>query len=243
MAYDLPTQDTKAAYVEAMFDRIADRYDVVNDAFTGGLHRLWKRRLVGLMALPKGGSALDLATGTGDIARLLAAEVGPEGRVEALDFSAGMLGVARERGQVAGGAPIHYLQGDMLALPFPDASFDAVTVGFGLRNVADLDLALREIARVLKPGGRGASLDTGTPPLAPVRWGVGLFNHTVIPTMGKLLGHGDEAYSYLPASADHFPAQVALAKRFDAAGLEGARAIDLMLGAAAIVLGRKLSDA
>lgn len=240
MAFELPTAEAKPAYVEAMFDRIAGRYDLVNDAFTGGMHRAWKRRLVGLLALPRGGRALDLATGTGDIARLMAAEVGPDGQVEALDFSAGMLAVARERGQVAGCAPIRYLQGDMLALPYENASFDAVTVGFGLRNVADLDQALREIARVLKPGGRGASLDTGTPPWAPVRLGVGLFNHTVIPTLGKLLAKGDEAYRYLPASADHFPAQPELAERFEAAGLGGARVVNLMLGAAAIVLGRKL---
>lgn len=239
MAFDLPATEDKAAYVSAMFDRIAGRYDLVNDAFTGGLHRAWKATLVQGLGLSPGGKALDLATGTGDIARLLAKAVGPQGQVEALDFSAGMLEVARGRAQGPALAPIHYLQGDMLALPFADASFDAVTVGFGLRNVADLDQALAEIVRVLKPGGQAASLDTGTPPSPWVRWGVARFNRTVIPALGRLLAKGDEAYQYLPASAERFPTQPELCRRFEAAGLLQARHQDLMWGAAAIVRGHK----
>jgi demethylmenaquinone methyltransferase/2-methoxy-6-polyprenyl-1,4-benzoquinol methylase len=233
----LPAPEDKARYVEGMFDRIAGGYDRVNDWMTGGMHRLWKRRLVRLVGPSHGQAALDLATGTGDIARLLRQAIGGEGRVVGLDFSAGMLGFARQHPV---GAGIEWLQGDMLALPFPDASFDVVTVGFGLRNVADLDRALAEIARVLRPGGRFGSLETGRPRWAVMRAVVGLHS-AAAPVLGRLMAGEGDAYRYLHASAQAFADQDTLGERCRAAGLEAVEVRDIAGGALAIVTGRKVS--
>ncbi|MEB3222532.1 MAG: ubiquinone/menaquinone biosynthesis methyltransferase [Candidatus Sericytochromatia bacterium] len=231
----LPAPEDKATYVQGMFDRISGGYDRVNDWMTGGLHRLWKRRLVGLVAPQPGDAALDLATGTGDIARLLQAAVGPDGSVTGLDFSAGMLSLARQH--PAGGG-VAWLQGDMLALPFPDASFDVVTVGFGLRNVADLDRALAEIARVLRPGGRFGSLETGRPRWAPMRAVVALHS-AAAPVLGRVMAGEGEAYRYLHASAQAFTDQDSLGCRCEAAGLAAVRVRDVAGGALAIVTGQR----
>lgn len=235
--FTLPAPDQKPDYVRTMFDRIAEGYDQANDWMTGTRHRAWKQRLVAGLALQPGERALDLATGTGDLARLLSAAVGPEGRVTGLDFSPGMLARARALDPEPG--RIDWIEGDMLALPFPDASFDAVTVGFGLRNVADLERAIAEIARVLKPGGRFASLEMGRPRMPIVRAGAGIFNAVVVPVIGKLVTGTGEPYRYLHASAAAFLAQDELAARCRGAGLDDVAVEDVMLGTLAIVRGRR----
>ncbi|MEB3197779.1 MAG: bifunctional demethylmenaquinone methyltransferase/2-methoxy-6-polyprenyl-1,4-benzoquinol methylase UbiE [Candidatus Sericytochromatia bacterium] len=231
----LPAPADKAAYVQGMFDRIAIGYDRVNDWMTGGLHRLWKRQLVrGLRPAP-GDAALDLATGTGDLALLLQRAVGPEGRTVGLDFSAGMLEIARARRSDG----IEWLQGDMLALPFPDASFDVVTVGFGLRNVADLERALKEIARILKPGGRFGSLETARPRQAWMRAVVALHSR-LAPWLGRWMAGDDDAYRYLHASALAFVDQDTLAHTCRQVGLADVVVRDLSGGALALVMGKRV---
>lgn len=233
MPFELPTQEAKPAYVQGMFDRIAGAYDRVNDLMTGGRHHAWKRTMIELARVRPGAHALDLCTGTGDIARLLALAAGPTGQVTGLDFSEGMLEVARQRPH--SGPAITWQQGDALALPFADLSFDAVTVGFGLRNLSDLDRGLAEIRRVLKPGGRFVSLDMGKPRAWVLKRGAEFYEYRIVPAMGGLVSGERDAYEYLPASNRSFPDQRELARRLEAVGFTAAQAHDRMLGAVALV--------
>ncbi|MNR81192.1 Ubiquinone/menaquinone biosynthesis C-methyltransferase UbiE [compost metagenome] len=237
MSFQMPQTPEKGRYVQAMFDAIATNYDRVNDLMTAGAHRLWKRQVVALTELAPGGKALDLATGTGNIAFLLADRAGAQGEVVGLDFSEGMLAIARERDLE--GRPITWVQGDMTALDLPDASFDAVTVGYGLRNVTDLDQALSEIHRVLRPGGRAVSLDLGKPRIKLVRWGADLYSFRVVPLIGGLVSGNRDAYQYLPQSNLNFVDQRELAKRLEAVGFTDVQVHDRAMGANAIVSATK----
>jgi demethylmenaquinone methyltransferase/2-methoxy-6-polyprenyl-1,4-benzoquinol methylase len=182
--------------VRTMFDRIAPVYDVMNRVMTVGLDVRW-RRLAAAAAVQPGDRVLDAACGTGDLA--IADLRAGAGRVTGLDFSERMLERARKKD-----ARIEWLQGDMLALPFADGTFDAATVGFGVRNVADLELGLRELRRVLRPGGRLAVLEI-TQPRGMLKPFFSLWFDRVVPLLGKVLP-GGSAYSYLPASVKRFPA-------------------------------------
>jgi demethylmenaquinone methyltransferase/2-methoxy-6-polyprenyl-1,4-benzoquinol methylase len=233
MTFELPQADAKPAYVKAMFDRIAARYDLANDVMTLGHHRAWKGSVIRHAAPKPGNFALDLATGTGDIARRLKQAVGPDGRVWGLDFSPAMLLEAKARGLDG----IEWVEGDMLELPFPAAHFDVVTVGFGLRNVADVPKALLEVARVLKPGGRFVSLDLARPRWGLIRPLIDGFSFKIVPLLGRLISGDGEAYSYLPASNETFLSQDELAKQLGLAGFEALRVQDLLGGATAIVSG------
>jgi demethylmenaquinone methyltransferase/2-methoxy-6-polyprenyl-1,4-benzoquinol methylase len=237
MSFQMPQAPEKGRYVQAMFDTIATHYDRVNDLMTAGAHRQWKRQVVALAALAPGGKALDLATGTGDIAFLLADRVGSQGEIVGLDFSEGMLAIARERDLE--GRPITWVQGDMTALDLPDASFDAVTVGYGLRNVTDLDRALSEIHRVLRPGGRAVSLDLGKPRFRLIRWGADVYSFRVVPLIGGLVSGNRDAYKYLPTSNLSFVDQRELAKRMEAVGFTEVQVHDRAMGAMALVSAKK----
>jgi demethylmenaquinone methyltransferase/2-methoxy-6-polyprenyl-1,4-benzoquinol methylase len=197
------------AGVRAMFDRIAPVYDLMNRLMTAGLDRRW-RRLTAEAVVRRGNRVLDACCGTGDLA--LAAQRAGAASIVGLDFSTRMLERARRKS-----ASIEWTEGDVLALPFEDAAFDAATVGFGVRNVADLDRALGELRRILVPGGRLAILEITTPrgPLAPFfrLW----FDH-VVPLLGRVF-KGGGAYSYLPASVRRFPGPDELAGRMQGAGL------------------------
>jgi demethylmenaquinone methyltransferase/2-methoxy-6-polyprenyl-1,4-benzoquinol methylase len=196
--------------VRRMFDRIAPVYDVMNHVMTAGLDRRW-RRLTAQSVVRPGDAVLDACCGTGDLA-VAAARAG--GRVTGLDFSAAMLERARRK------APeLEWLEGDLLALPFGDASFDAATVGFGVRNVEDLPRAIAELRRVLRPGGRLGVLEITRPRglLAPF---YKLWFDGVVPLLGKLLP-GGSAYTYLPASVRRFPGPEELRELIDAAGFRG----------------------
>jgi demethylmenaquinone methyltransferase/2-methoxy-6-polyprenyl-1,4-benzoquinol methylase len=202
-----------------MFDRIAPVYDVMNRVMTAGLDVRW-RRLAAEAAVRKGDRVLDAACGTGDLA--IADVKAGAGRVTGLDFSEQMLARARKKN-----ASIEWIQGDMLALPFADETFDAATVGFGVRNVEDLALGLRELRRVLRPGGRLAILEI-TQPRGVLRPFYSLWFDRVVPVLGKVLPGGD-AYTYLPASVKRFPTAERLADMLREAGFTEVR-FKLMAG-------------
>ncbi len=196
-----------------MFDRIAPVYDAMNRIMTAGLDMRW-RRLAAQSAVRPGDRVLDAACGTGDLA--LADLKAGASRVTGLDFSERMLERARHKSSA-----IEWVQGDMLALPFADETFDAVTVGFGVRNVADLELALRELRRVLRPGGRLAILEI-TQPRGALRPFFSLWFDRVVPALGKVLP-GGSAYTYLPASVKRFPNAEKLAELMRSAGFGDVR--------------------
>lgn len=195
------------AAVEAMFDRISPVYDPMNRLMTAGLDRRW-RRLAVRAVVRSGDRVLDACCGTGDLA-LEAQRAG--GRVTGLDFSERMLERARRKS-----ADVDWVHGDVLALPFPDGSFDAATVGFGIRNVEDLEAGLRELARVLRPGGRLACLEI-TRPRGALRPFFSLWFDGLVPLAGKALP-GGAAYSYLPASVRRFPGPEDLGEALRRAG-------------------------
>ena len=221
--------------VRAMFERIAGRYDVTNDAMTMGQHRLWRKVLLRAVDTRPGDQCLDLATGTGDLARRLAAAAGPGGSVVGLDFTPGMLDQAR----VIGGDRITYVEGDMLALPFEANRFDVATCGFGLRNVMDLRKALEEAYRVLAPGGRFASLDLAKPRQAWIQAAVDAYSFGIVPLIGRVVGRDADAYQYLPASNKGFVTQEELGQMMREIGFTDVRVRDLALGTTAVVSGRK----
>jgi ubiquinone/menaquinone biosynthesis methyltransferase len=204
----------KRQHVRRLFATIADRYDLVTRVLSYGQDARWKNRMAALLAPRAGERALDLACGTGDIALRLAAR---GARVCGLDITPRMLEIARAK---APPAPCAWTTGDMGALPFTAASFDVVTTGYGLRNVPDLDAAIAEIARVLKPGGRFASLDFNRPGPAPVR----IAYLAYLDLVGSVLGwalHGEpEAYRYIPASIRRYPGARAVAARLARAGFD-----------------------
>jgi demethylmenaquinone methyltransferase/2-methoxy-6-polyprenyl-1,4-benzoquinol methylase len=200
--------------VRAMFDRIARVYDRMNSVMTAGMHHRWRGRAADLAGVAPGSRALDVATGTGDLAIELR---GRGAEVVGVDFSERMLELARVK------APeIEFVQGNALELAYPDASFDAVTVGFGARNFADLDRGLREMARVTRPGGRVVILEITTPQKPPLSWFFRLWFDRLVPALGRAAGDPD-AYTYLPSSVRRFPGPRELAERMVAAGLTDVR--------------------
>ena len=199
--------------VRAMFDRIARVYDPINSVMTAGLHQRWRERAADMAALRPGGRALDVATGTGDLAVALAERVGPSGEVVGSDFSERMLELAREK------APsLRFETANALDLPYEDDSFDAATVGFGARNFADLARGLSEMARVVRPGGRVVVLEITTPTRPPLSWFFRLWFDRLVPLIGRVAGDPD-AYSYLPNSVRRFPDARGLAAAMTAVGL------------------------
>jgi len=216
--------------VQAMFDRIARVYDRMNSVMTAGMHHRWRRRAVDLARVGPGSRALDVATGTGDLAIELSAR---GAHVVALDFSERMLELARAK------APsIEFVQGNALELAYPDASFDAVTVGFGARNFSDLERGLSELARVTRPGGRVVILEITTPQRPPLSWFFRLWFDRAVPALGRFAGDSD-AYTYLPSSVRRFPGPRELAGKLAAAGLEDVRWVLTAGGIIAIHAGVK----
>jgi demethylmenaquinone methyltransferase / 2-methoxy-6-polyprenyl-1,4-benzoquinol methylase len=196
--------------VRAMFDRIAGVYDRMNSVMTAGMHHRWRERAADLARVGPGSRAVDVATGTGDLAIELARR---GATVTGLDFAEAMLEVARAKA-----SHLEFDRGDALALPYEDAAFDAATVGFGARNFSDLDRGLREMTRVVRPGGRVVVLEITRPARAPLSWFFGLWFDRLVPVLGRLAADPD-AYTYLPSSVRRFPGPEELASRMAATGL------------------------
>lgn len=230
--------ETRARRVGDLFATIARRYDLLNDLQSFGLHRLWKRKVTALAAVKPGDRALDLCCGTGDIALALA-EQGAE--VTGLDFSEKMLEVANHRLEKSKCQSLKFIQGDAQSLPFPDNSFDAITVGYGLRNLSNLETGLREMVRVARPGARIVSLDFGKP--ANSLWRTLYFTHLrcSVPVVGLLFGGRADAYAYIFESLKHYPAQWGVAEKMRQLQLTDVRIINLVGGAMAINFGQKLA--
>jgi demethylmenaquinone methyltransferase/2-methoxy-6-polyprenyl-1,4-benzoquinol methylase len=215
-----------------MFDRIAGVYDLMNSAMTAGLHHQWRQRAVDRAEVEPGSDALDVCCGTGDLALELRRRIGPDGRVVGCDFSESMLELARRKsGEL--GLPVEFGWADALELPYGDASFDAVTIGFGARNLADLPRGLAEMARVLRPGGRLVILEITRPQREPLASFYSIWFDRVVPMIGSIAGDAD-AYSYLPNSVRTFPEPQALAGLMDAAGFDRIRWLLLAGGIIAI---------
>jgi demethylmenaquinone methyltransferase/2-methoxy-6-polyprenyl-1,4-benzoquinol methylase len=207
-----------------MFDRIAGLYDRMNTVMTAGLHHQWRRRAADMAALSPGDRALDVATGTGDLALELARRVSPGGEVVATDFSERMLELARAKASARAGegADVVIRSANALDLPFDDGEFDAATVGFGARNFSDLEQGLREMARVVRPGGRVVVLEITTPQKPPLSLFFELWFDRIVPALGRLAGDA-QAYSYLPNSVRRFPGPRELAEAMSRCGLERIR--------------------
>jgi demethylmenaquinone methyltransferase/2-methoxy-6-polyprenyl-1,4-benzoquinol methylase len=217
--------------VQAMFDRIAGVYDLMNSLMTAGLHHRWRQRAADMAALSPGDRALDVATGTGDLAIELSRRVGAEGEVVGSDFSEGMLELARRK------APeLRFEHGNALDLPYDDDSFDAATVGFGARNFSDLPQGLREMARVVRPGGRVVILEITTPERPPLSLFFRLWFDRLVPLLGRFAGDSD-AYSYLPSSVRRFPNARGLAAAMAAVGMVDVRWLVTAGGIIAIHVG------
>lgn len=232
-----PTPGTlPAAEVRAMFDRIARRYDLLNRVMTAGLDGRWRERAAAAADLAAGDAAIDVCCGTGDLALALARRTRSTGRVVGLDFAQNMLDIATAKAADRGVAGVTFVQGDALALPFDDDTFDASTVAFGIRNVSDLDGGLREMARVVRPGGRVVVLEITMP--ERLQGFYGAWFDRLVPVMGRVLGKDGDAYSYLPASVKRFPQPRALAGQMAAAGLTDVRWQLLAGGIVALHYGR-----
>lgn len=207
------------AQVREMFDRIAGSYDRLNTVMTAGLHHRWRRRAADLAAVRPGDRTLDVATGTGDLAVELARRVTPGGEVVAVDFAERMLELARAK---ASSLPIRFEIANALALPFADDEFAAATVGFGARNFADLEQGLREMARVVAPGGRVVVLEITTPQRRPLSTFFELWFDRAVPRLGRIAGDA-QAYEYLPSSVRRFPGPEGLAGAMSRAGVTDIR--------------------
>jgi demethylmenaquinone methyltransferase / 2-methoxy-6-polyprenyl-1,4-benzoquinol methylase len=222
-----------AGQVNRMFDRVAGRYDALNSVMTAGLHHRWRERAAERTELGPGDAALDVCCGTGDLALALAGRVAPGGHVVGCDFSEPMLDLAREKAAARAASGVRFEWADALRLPYDGGRFDAVTVGFGVRNLADLDRGLREMARVLKPGGRLVILEITQPTRPPLSTFYSLWFDRIVPLLGAFSGD-PEAYSYLPESVRSFPSPAGLAEKLDGAGFDRIRYTVLAGGIIAI---------
>jgi demethylmenaquinone methyltransferase / 2-methoxy-6-polyprenyl-1,4-benzoquinol methylase len=217
--------------VREMFDRITPAYDRMNRVMSAGLDGMWRARAVRWAGLAPGGSAIDVCCGTGDLAIELLDVVSTRGRVVGVDFSARMLEAA-----AAKSTQVEWVRGDALALPFADGEFDAATVGFGVRNLPDIERGFREMARVVRGGGRVVCLELTQPPrlVAPL---ARLWTDRAVPLLGRVIARETDAYRYLPASIHRFPPAGELAAIMRAAGLERVRYKRLSGGAVALHAG------
>ncbi len=236
----LPTPEEKHGYVQAMFDAIAPRYDLLNGLLSLSLHHRWRRVATDLARLKPGDRALDVCTGTGDFALELARRVGDSGKVTGTDYSEGMLTLGRQK-MLRRGSDIALEWADTEKLPFENNSFDATVAGFGIRNVAAIDRGIGEMVRVTKPGGRVVILEFTQPKNPLVSLGYGIYQK-IMPLLGGLIAGKSGAYAYLPASIGVFDTREKLSERLKNAGLTEITVTDLNLGTVAIHAATKPGD-
>ena len=231
-------EDQKAAHVERVFSSVAPRYDLMNDVLSGGLHRLWKAFTIRQSGVRPGMRVLDVAAGTGDLARAFVREVGPDGLVVLTDVNARMLTAGRDR-LLDEGSIVPAVRCDAERLPFPDRSFDVVTVGFGLRNMTHKEQALAQMRRVLRPGGRLLVLEFSKiwQPLAPL---YDVYSMRVMPWLGERIAGDGASYRYLAESIRMHPSQQDLASMMEQAGLERVQWFNFAAGICALHVGYAL---
>jgi demethylmenaquinone methyltransferase/2-methoxy-6-polyprenyl-1,4-benzoquinol methylase len=232
--------DEKAHLVRGVFDSVASRYDVMNDLMSAGLHRLWKRHTIDQAAVRAGDIVLDLAGGTGDLAREFSKKVGSDGHVVLADINAAMLKQGRSRLVDAGIAGnLSIAQVDAQNLPFEEGTFDCITMAFGLRNVTDKDAALRSMFRVLKTGGKAMILEFSEPNKA-IKPAYDLYSFKVLPALGKLVAGDSGSYQYLAESIRMHPDQETLKSMMEDAGFERCRYHNLAAGIVALHVGYRI---
>jgi len=238
--YQSVAADEKAGLVKDVFDSVASRYDIMNDLMSGGLHRLWKRHTVNQAAVRPGDVILDLAGGTGDLARAFAKKVGAEGHVVLADINAAMLRQGRTRLVDAGVAGnLSIAQVDAQNLPFADSTFNCITMAFGLRNVTDKDAALRSMFKTLRPGGKAMILEFSEPAKA-IKPAYDLYSFKVLPLLGKLVARDSDSYQYLAESIRVHPDQETLKSMMEEAGFERCRYQNLAGGIVALHIGYRI---
>jgi demethylmenaquinone methyltransferase/2-methoxy-6-polyprenyl-1,4-benzoquinol methylase len=234
---EVPVRE-KAGLVRGVFESVAGSYDLMNDLMSLGIHRAWKQDFAARSGVLPGDSVLDLAGGTGDIAALMSKRVGARGRVVLTDINQAMLDVGRRRLEDRGIVRnIEFALADAEHLPFPDGEFDAVTIAFGLRNVTDKDAALREMRRVLKPGGRALILEFSEVRAEPLKKLYDTWSFGVLPVLGKLIANDEDSYRYLAESIRKHPPQEELAAMMREAGFDEVHYRDLTGGIVAIHVG------
>ncbi|MEN2751510.1 bifunctional demethylmenaquinone methyltransferase/2-methoxy-6-polyprenyl-1,4-benzoquinol methylase UbiE [Psychrobacter sp. FBL11] len=238
--YKTVNKAEKQARVADVFTSVAKKYDIMNDLMSFGIHRLWKRFAISLSGVRAGQHVLDIAGGTGDLAKVFSREVGRNGHVVLSDINAAMLEVGRERLINAGCNNVDFVLANAETLaPFEDESFDLLTISFGLRNVTDKDAALRSMYRVLKPGGRLLILEFSKPIFEPLSKAYDLYSFTALPLMGKLVANDSESYQYLAESIRMHPNQHTLKQMMEQAGFENCDYHNLTAGIVAVHRGFK----
>ena len=239
--FDRVSRSEKRRRVSGVFDSVADRYDLMNDLMSAGLHRVWKRFALSRTGLREGRSALDVAAGSGDLSEALARQVGSSGRVVVTDINSRMLGRGRERLIDAGlVANVHYLQANAEQLPLGGSAFDCVSIGFGLRNVTDKAAALAEMYRVLKPGGRLLVLEFSRPALAWLDSAYEFYCMRVLPRLGQLVANDADSYRYLAESIRVHPDQETLKEMMSGQGFERCEYHNLSGGIVSLHMGFRL---
>ena len=230
----------KAGMVADVFHSVASRYDLMNDLMSAGIHRVWKRFTIELSGVRRDNSVLDIAGGTGDLAARFADIVGADGKVVLADINESMLKVGRDKlldtGQFGN---LEFVQADAQSLPFPDDSFDCITIAFGLRNVTDKDAALRSMLRVLKPGGRLLVLEFSKPANPLLSKAYDTYSFKVLPLMGKLVANDSDSYQYLAESIRMHPDQETLKEMMEDAGFTGCEFHNMTGGVVALHKGVK----
>lgn len=238
--FETVPEDEKAGRVQGVFSSVANRYDVMNDVMSGGIHRLWKDAMMDWLAPRAGQKLLDVAGGTGDIAFRFLKRAG-HGSATVLDLTADMLTEGRKRAEANRlSDQLDWVVGDAMALPFDDSTFDVYTISFGIRNVTRPQDALAEAFRVLRPGGRLMVLEFSQLPNPALQWAYDRYSFNVIPTMGQVIARDRDSYQYLVESIRKFPDQETFLDMVRAAGFENAKYRNLTMGVAALHSGWKL---
>lgn len=238
--YEQVKTNEKAAKVADVFHSVAAKYDIMNDLMSFGVHRLWKRFAIDCSGVRPGQKVLDLAGGTGDLTAKFSRIVGDKGQVVLADINDSMLKVGRDKLRDLGVVSnVNYVQANAQALPFPENTFDLITIAFGLRNVTDKDEALRSMYRVLKPGGRLLVLEFSKPNNEMLSKAYDMYSFNLLPTMGKMVANDSESYKYLAESIRMHPNQETLKGMMDTAGFEQTQYYNLTGGIVALHRGYK----